>query len=184
MHVIKRYQHIDYDNSSEVFRPYDPRAADVAARVREMIQGEVAGARIEHVGSSAIPGCHGKGPVDLLISYTPGQLEALRTGLEALGFQRQTGIDPFPDERPLYLGMIEHDGDAFRLHVHVIPASSPEVAEQLGFRDRLREDPALVESYVALKRSIAEGDIDDNVDYNRKKEAFIKDVIARVSSGD
>ena len=76
-----------------------------------------------------------------------------RDTLESLGFQRQTSVDPFPEERPLRLGTIEHDGTTFRLHVHVIAADDAEAAELRAFRDRLRADPALLEEYVASKQA-------------------------------
>jgi len=40
------------------------------------------------------------------------------------------------------------------LDVHVISATSPEVAEMRAFRDRLRANSELVAAYVARKRRI------------------------------
>jgi GrpB-like predicted nucleotidyltransferase (UPF0157 family) len=106
---------------------------------------------VEHVGSTSVPGCAGKGIVDLLLVYRDGQLADARDLLDALGFQRQTGRDPFPEERPMRVGSLVHGETAFNLHVHVIAASSPEAQELRGFRDRLRADAALVAAYVAAK---------------------------------
>jgi hypothetical protein len=41
--------------------------------------------------------------------------------------------------------------------VHVVPASSPEVAALRGLRDALCADPVLRRRYVALKRAIVAG---------------------------
>lgn len=177
--VIGQYEYLHYDDPSEVFRPYDPRFPEVAARLAALIQGRMPDARVEHVGSSAIPGCAGKGVIDLLVTYPPGRLAAARDTLDELGFQRQQGRDPFPEERPMRLGTIEHDGDTFRIHAHVIAINDPEAEEQRHFREALRADPALVEEYVASKRAALTRDGLDNIVYNGVKAPFIKKVIGR-----
>jgi GrpB-like predicted nucleotidyltransferase (UPF0157 family) len=174
---IGRYEYFRYDDPSDVFRPWDERAPEVARRVGELIRARMTDAVVEHVGSSAVPGCHGKGVVDLMLLYPPGRLAAARDALDGLGFQRQQGIDPFPEERPLRVGTYDYDGDTFKLHVHVISSASPEAEELLSFRDRLRADPGLVEAYVANKRAVLEAGVPDNIAYNAGKQSFIQGVI-------
>jgi GrpB-like predicted nucleotidyltransferase (UPF0157 family) len=128
---------------------------------------------VEHVGSTSVPGCAGKGVVDLMLVYPDGQLAAARDLLDALGFQRQTGRDPFPQDRPKWQGSLRHDGSAFNLHVHVLAASSPEVQQLRGFRDRLRADAALRAAYVAAKRAILADGCTDPLDYCYRKGEFI-----------
>jgi GrpB-like predicted nucleotidyltransferase (UPF0157 family) len=41
-------------------------------------------------------------------------------------------------------GAFRHRPTDYRVHVHVVPASSPEVAAMRGFRDALRADPLLL----------------------------------------
>lgn len=177
--VIGHYEYLHYDDASEVFRPYDPRFPEVAERLATLIQAKMPDARVEHVGSTAIPGCAGKGIIDLLVTYPLGRLAAARDALDELGFQRQQGRDPFPEERPLRLGTIEHDGETFRIHAHVIAAGDSETLEQLHFRDTLRADPALVEEYVVNKRAALTRDGLDNIVYNEVKAPFIRKVIGR-----
>ncbi|MCC6792219.1 MAG: GrpB family protein [Thermomicrobiales bacterium] len=175
--TIGVYEYIDYGNAAEVYRPYDPRFPEVAARLIALIEANAPGVRVEHVGSSAIPGCAGKGVIDLLARYPAGGLAAARDTIDALGFQRQANRDPFPEERPLRVGTIEHDGDRFRIHVHVIAAGDAEAIEQIGFRDALRADPELLAEYDALKRQVVAAGVVDNVAYNQGKEAFIRRVL-------
>src|SRR5438552_15691600 len=87
-----------YHNSPAVFRGYDPRAAEVAQKIGELITTQLLTLIVEHVGSTAVPGCAGKGIVDLMVLYPERQLEAARDALYALGFQRQTTRDPFPED--------------------------------------------------------------------------------------
>jgi GrpB-like predicted nucleotidyltransferase (UPF0157 family) len=152
---------------------HDPRAAEVARRVAELVEPLLPGALVEHVGSTSVPGCAGKGVVDLMLAYPDGALAAARDVLDALGFQRQAGRDPFPEERPMRVGAVEHGGATFLLHVHVIAAASPEAGELRRFRDTLRGDAALVAAYVAAKRAILAAGTTDQVDYSIRKGDFV-----------
>jgi GrpB-like predicted nucleotidyltransferase (UPF0157 family) len=158
---------------------YDPRAPLAAQQVAALITARRPDVVVEHFGSTAVPGCAGKGVVDLMLLYPAGLLEAAKRVLADLGFQPQSTRDPFPEERPMRLGAIEHDGTTFRLHVHVLAADSPEVAELRAFRDRLRVDPQLRAAYVARKREILRAGITDTVDYSIAKGEFCAEVVGR-----
>src|SRR6266700_2240044 len=75
---------------------YDPLAPDVAARVGALIEAAAPWARVEHIGSTAIPGCAGKGIVDLVALYPRGKLAATRRAVDGLGFQPQRAGHEFP----------------------------------------------------------------------------------------
>jgi len=146
-----------------------------------LIEPHLPGAWVEHVGSTSVPGCAGKGVVDLMLVYPDGQLEATRDLLDALGFQRQGTRDPFPEERPMRTGSLTHEGATFNLHVHVIAASSPEVLVLRGFRDRLRADAALVAAYVAAKKAILADGCTDPIDYCYRKGEFVTEALRQVN---
>lgn len=169
-----------YEREEVVYRPHDPRAADVARCVGEAVREHLPEVKVEHVGSTAIPGCAGKGVVDLMIPVLPEQLEPVKALLEALGFQRQVtppGHEPWPESRPMRVGSLEHEGTRFKLHVHVIPADSPEVETQRRFRDRLSADPVLRDAYVARKREILSEGVTNTGDYSLAKDTFIRGVL-------
>jgi GrpB-like predicted nucleotidyltransferase (UPF0157 family) len=147
--------------------------------VAALIEPRVSGAVVEHIGSTSVPGCAGKGVVDLMLLYPEGSLGAARDVLDALGFQRQSTRDPWPEERPMRIGSLVHDGTAFNLHVHVIAAGSPEVQELRRFRDGLRAAPNLVAAYVAAKRAILAEGITDTVDYCIRKGEFVTAALQR-----
>lgn len=168
-----------YLNAPAACLNYDSRAPLVAQQVAALIAARLPDVIVEHIGSTAVPGCAGKGVVDLMLLYPPGRLAAAKRVLVDLGFQPQSTRDPFPEERPMRLGAIEHDGTTFRLHVHVLAADSPEVAELRAFRDRLRVDPQLRAAYVARKREILRAGISDTVDYSIAKGDFCVEVVGR-----
>lgn len=155
-------------------RPWNPLAPDVAARIIAMTARRLPDTAVEHVGSSAVPGCDGKGYIDLIIhSRDATHLAAINAALFALGFQRQRNRDPFPEDRPMRTGTVTHEGETFLIHVHVIHVNAREATSMQEFRDRLRADPALVQEYVAAKRTILDSGVRDGGEYAASKGRFI-----------
>jgi GrpB-like predicted nucleotidyltransferase (UPF0157 family) len=154
-------------------KEYDPRYAQAAQLVAGGLEGLMPGVRVEHIGSTAVPGCAGKGIVDLMLIYKEGMLETVKRALDEMGFQHQSTRDPFPEDRPMRLGSIEFDETVFRVHIHVISADSPEADGLRRFRDRLRADSVLRDAYVARKREIILAGVVDSVDYCIKKGSFV-----------
>jgi GrpB-like predicted nucleotidyltransferase (UPF0157 family) len=163
-----------------VVRQADARAPEVARRVAALIAAKRPGAVAEHVGSSAVPGLAGKNTIDLLLPTPPDEIPDVTRDLVELGFQRQAVATAFPPTRPMLQGVIPHDDTSFRVHVHVVPASSPEVAAMRGFRDALLVDPALRAEYAALKRAIVAGGTVDSVAFSKAKHAYIVAVLERL----
>ena len=168
----------EYAAPAPAFRESDPAAAEVARALAEAITACDGRLRVEHVGSSSVPGLGGKGYVDLLVLYPDGALDVAKQALAALGFQHQRGRDPWPETRPMRVGQVEHAGRSYPVHAHVVAANAGEVAELLTFRDRLRADGALQRSYETEKRRILAGGVLDGVDYAEKKSTFVRRVLA------
>ncbi len=165
-----------YQKQPAVMQPWDARAPVAARHLIAMINAANPQVRVEHVGSTALAGCAGKGVIDLLMMYPSGSqdLARARATLDALGFQRQSSRDPFPEERPMRVGGYAHEGGLFRIHAHVVAASALEEEDFLAFRDALRNDHALMEAYLAEKRAILVEGIMDSLDYSVRKGGFIQ----------
>ena len=163
-----------------VVRDANAAAPEVARRVAELIAKQRPGAVAEHVGSSAVPGLAGKGTVDLLLPTPTEEIPAVTEDLLALGFQRQAVATAFPPTRPMLQGVIRHGDTSFRVHVHVVPADSPEVAALRGFRDALLADRGLRREYEQLKRSIVDSGTVDSVAFSKAKHAWIVAALERL----
>ena len=150
----------------------DPHAAEVAGRLISLIASSWPAIPAEHVGSSAVPGLAGKNIIDLLMAAAPADIEAITAALLNCGFQLQSP-SAFPASRPMLWGSFRHESADYRVHVHVVPASSVEVAAMRGFRDALRADPHLRRQYAALKRAIVAGGPVDPVAFTRAKHDWI-----------
>jgi GrpB-like predicted nucleotidyltransferase (UPF0157 family) len=159
-------------------RDYDPLAAEVAQVIGKQIAASLPAVTVEHIGSTAVPGCAGKGIVDLMVVYPDGQLSVVKRTLADLGFQRQRVGHILPETRPMRVGALEYHGRTFPLHVHVIASTSSEVEDLRRFRERLQRDPALMSAYVAWKRAIVDAGVSDRALYTRQKSVFVEAALA------
>jgi GrpB-like predicted nucleotidyltransferase (UPF0157 family) len=130
-----------------------------------------------------VPGLAGKGIIDLLLAAEPAHILAITKALPGLGFQPQVPA-AFPPTRPMLWGTFRHGATEYGVHVHVVPAGSPEVAAMRGFRDALRADPRLRRRYAALKRAIAADGPTDPVAFTKAKHDWIAVTLAQLSLAD
>jgi GrpB-like predicted nucleotidyltransferase (UPF0157 family) len=160
----------------------DPYAPEAASCLIALIAARWPGAPAEHVGSSAVPGLAGKNIIDLLLAAEPAHIPAVTQILLELGFQPQIPA-AFPATRPMLWGAFRHRATDYRVHVHVVPASSPEVAAMRGFRDALRADPRLRRQYAALKQTIVSGGPIDPVAFTKAKHDWIVAALGQLGLG-
>lgn len=156
---------LPYDREPAAARPWNPLAPAAAAHLIALLQAAHLGLHVEHIGSSAIPGCDGKGILDLmLLRRSEDELVQVRDLLAHLGFQPQHGPRPWPESRPCRVGSIWFAGEQFRIHAHLLPHDSPEVDRLRHFRDWLTQDDDARATYIAAKRDItADGEMDPDV---------------------
>lgn len=163
----------EYVTGGAVLQAWDGDAVTVARLVAERIAGGSVVVGVEHVGSTAVAGCGGKGVVDLAVLYDAVELEVVKEMLRGMGFQRQPHADPFAESRPMLVGSVEYGGRWFGVHVHVLEKGCAEAVELVRFRDRLREDGELAERYVRVKKEIVDSGVTDSLEYCRRKGRFI-----------
>lgn len=167
-----------YTPRAAEYLPYDSEAPRVAALIVEEMLEAGKDLTVEHIGSTAVPGCWGKGIIDLVVLYRDGQLESTRDTLDGLGFQRQIGAESFPESRPMRVGSIEYLGRTYQVHAHVVAAGSSEARDLLRFRDLLRRNVSLLRAYEMEKRAILARGITLSADYSKAKGDFIHRVLA------
>ena len=128
--------------------------------------------RIEHVGSTAVPGLVAKPVIDLQVSVPDvADEQAYRPGLESLDLvlrAREPGHRFF---RP-------PAGAPRTVHVHVCGRGSLWEREHLLFRDQLRARPDLAAAYAHLKHDLVRTVGADREAYAEGKSDFIRHVIA------
>jgi 5-(carboxyamino)imidazole ribonucleotide synthase len=152
---------------------------DVARRVAELVAARRPDLTVEHIGSTAVEGLPGKGIVDLSIEAEPGDIPAIVEMLYDLGFQPQPGPDPWPPRRPMPVGSLEHDGERFRIHLHVQPRGG-DFLRDIAFRDLLRSDPEVRQQYADLKLGITAAGPVDGFRYTHSKTTWILGMYRRL----
>ena len=162
-----------YPRQPVELQEYDPLAPAAAQHVVELIEAHIPRVKVEHIGSTAVPGCAGRGVIDLMILYSHEPVEPILAVLDQLGFQWVRRSNALPDEWPKGAGAIQYQGRLFRLHIHVQPSDHPSVAEKRAFRDRLRSEPELRAKYMAHKRAILDSGITDPIKYTSAKADFV-----------
>ena len=168
---------ITYPREPVKFQKYDALALEVARLVSDIIQVAIPEVLVEHIGSTAIPGCAGRGVIDLMILYDSTPLEPILVGLEDLGFQWVQRSYKTAEDWPKGLGAISFQGELFRLHIHVQNSNEPTVSEKRAFRDKLRGDADLCAAYMAHKQVILAAGIDDPIRYTAAKAEFVQQVL-------
>lgn len=171
-----------YERRQAAVRPWDARALDVATRVIAIIEAAWPDLNVEHIGSTAVPGLPGKGIVDLGTEADPADIPAITAAMYALGFGPQPGPAPWPPTRPMHVGSVMADGVKYRIHFHVHPRGTGDLAKDLFFRDALRADPSLLEGYARTKREIVDragGPLDGAI-YQAEKGGWILDTYDRL----
>ncbi len=168
-----------YPRKPVEFQHYDARAPEVARYVTGLIQAAIPEVTVEHIGSTAVPDCAGRGVVDLMILYTQPPVEPILVSLETLGFQWVQRNPALPDDWPKGAGAVDYQGHLFRLHIHVQPRDHPTVAEKRAFRDRLRGDPELRAAYMAHKQAILASGTSEPIAYTAAKADFVQQALAK-----
>ncbi len=154
---------------------HDPAWSERFETLRRLLSPVLAGidARIEHVGSTSVPGLAAKPVIDadiLLqdVSDLPGVIAALESlGYRHLGDLGITGREAF-----------RHPSPPFRHNLYAAAADALPIRNHLAFRDALRADSALRDEYAALKRRLA-ATCDDMDSYVEGKTALIVRVLER-----
>jgi GrpB-like predicted nucleotidyltransferase (UPF0157 family) len=151
------------------------RAAAESARLAQAIGATLI--RIEHVGSTSIPGIVAKPTIDLMpIVRSLAELDARQQQVEGLGYvwRGEFGI---PGRR--YCIREEQRRRLFHVHCHQV--DHPEIARTLVFRDYLQAHADEARIYEALKRGAAAAHPDDTLAYSHAKSDWIRACIGRAT---
>jgi GrpB-like predicted nucleotidyltransferase (UPF0157 family) len=150
---------------------HDPAWEELAAaeigRI-EVAVGEGA-VRVEHVGSTSVPGLAAKPIVDLQLSVVDIGARELYVGpLEGLGYL----FAPDPDSPDFhFFGKPAERPRTF--HLHVCVAGSEHERRHLAVRDYLRADPEEAARYGERKRDLVARHPEDRLAYIERKDEYV-----------
>ena len=132
--------------------------------------------RIDHVGSTSVPGLAAKPVIDVQVSVPDVEDEsAYVTAIESVGVAFRSRDDAHRYFRPA--------GDRPRVvQIHVCPTGSAWERDHLLFRDFLRSHAESADAYGRLKCMLAAEYRDDRIAYNEAKTNFILDTADRAEA--
>jgi GrpB-like predicted nucleotidyltransferase (UPF0157 family) len=153
---------------------YDPawpqRAAVEIGRIAPAL-GPLA-LRVEHIGSTSVPGLAAKPILDFLV-VVDALDRAYVEPLERLGYQ----FTPFADSPHRHFFGRPPERPRTH-HVHVVAAGTHEERTHLAFRDHLRTHPEAAREYAAAKRVAATAHPTDIFAYTDAKAAIVERIEA------
>jgi GrpB-like predicted nucleotidyltransferase (UPF0157 family) len=156
-------------------REYDPEWPRLyereEGRIRSVLGDRVA--RIEHAGSTSVPGLPAKPIVDIVLEVPDSAEEASYVPeLEAAGY-RVTIREPEWFEHRVF------KGPDTNVNLHTFTAGCEEVDRMLLFRDHLRANAADRELYATAKRELATHDWKYVQQYAEAKTAVVQEIAER-----
>lgn len=157
---------------------YDPTWPAQFAQHAAAIAGALGGGalRIEHIGSTSVPGLIAKAKVDILLVVANSADEpAYRPSMERAGYQFRIR-EPQWHEHRLF------SPPQRNANIHVVSEGCPEIDRWLSFRDRLRSNTEDRDLYARTKRDLARRPWRDTDAYAAAKSEVIEGIIARARS--
>ena len=169
------------DETPITIAEYDPEWATLFGQEQEQLQpwlGEYT-ARIEHVGSTAVPGLKAKPIIDITAVVTDvaglwGDVDKLNA---VLGYE----LSHIPSDH-LFLQRTDAAGQLYNLHL--IRDSNGVWESDLLFREYLRANPDVRDEYGRVKREAAEAHPNNIAAYNNAKADFIESLLEQARADD
>ena len=157
---------------------YDPAWPELyameAARVRRVLGDRVT--RLEHAGSTSVPGLPAKKIIDMVLEVADSADEpAYAPALEAVGYVLRIR-EPDWFEHRLF------KGPDTNVNLHTFSAGCPETGRMLLFRDWLRANAADRDYYAATKRELARRDWKYVQQYADAKSGVVAEIMARATA--
>jgi GrpB-like predicted nucleotidyltransferase (UPF0157 family) len=152
--------------------PHDPGWADLYERTAGEIHGVLGSSalRIDHVGSTSVPGIVAKPVIDVRVLVERYDPEAVYTAaLSSLGF----AYDHRDEGHVLFKGTRERT----RFNVHVVQKNEPDANAMVVFRDYLRTHPDEARRYEELKVGLAERHRGGDA-YASAKSSYVAEVLS------
>jgi GrpB-like predicted nucleotidyltransferase (UPF0157 family) len=159
---------------------YDPEWPRLYEREEERIRTVLGDRviRIDHVGSTSVPGLPAKPLIDVALEVPDSADEAAYVpALEASGYNLRIREPDWFEHRLL-------KGPDADVNIHVFTAGCEEVDRMIRFRDWLGEHAAERELYAERKRELAGRDWKYMQQYADAKTAVVDEIMARASGED
>jgi GrpB-like predicted nucleotidyltransferase (UPF0157 family) len=122
-----------------------PRIEEIFDELSHRLRSMLPNSRIEHVGSSSIPGTISKGDLDIFVGVSPLEFEQSISLVQSIGFYEKS--DTMRTESLRMMVTDEYQED---VAIQIV-SNGTEFECFIDFRDKMRSNPELVSKYNELK---------------------------------
>jgi GrpB-like predicted nucleotidyltransferase (UPF0157 family) len=154
---------------------YDPHWPALYEREADRVRAALGrkALRIEHIGSTSVPGLAAKPIIDMLLAVTDsGKETEYVPELEAAGYALRIREANWHEHRMF-------KGPDTEINLHVFSFGCPEIGRMLMFRDRLCKTAADRDLYARSKLALAQKEWKYVQNYADAKTAVIEEILAR-----
>ena len=160
--------------------PYDRSWPSLFTKERALVLGVAGGwiDRVEHVGSTAVPGLAAKPVVDLMAGLRfMTDVERCVGPLVEPGYSYWAeGAEP---HHRLFVRFVDETMTARTHNLHLVEVGGAYWRDRLLFRDHLRENPETARAYARFKHRLARQYRDDREAYTAAKSDFVCEIVRR-----
>lgn len=157
----------------QTFRPYDPAWPSKFEAVAAILRKALPDAKIEHYGSTAVPGLGGRPILDIQVAVPDAHdRKHYEPALKRLGYARFVPPDLVPLAEAGMINYVPADGSN-TVHLAVSTLGGFHQVRQLAVRDYLRSSPGEAEAYAEVKKQAAVAAAGVRQRYGAAKAAFV-----------
>jgi GrpB-like predicted nucleotidyltransferase (UPF0157 family) len=162
------------------YKPYDQNLPDIFQLIKGLIHQELPGIRIEHVGSTSVPGIGGRNAIDIAIPASESEHESIKAKLYKIGFNDS----PWQHYIPLLVGLIDYQDKTYPILLYVLSPDSPVFKGWLKYRDYMRIHPEDAQAYDNEKQKNIKAGAVKTDDYQKAKTPFIISMVQKIEQSD
>ena len=166
-------------NNTVYLADYDPDWPLIFAQLAQEIQQVLGNTiyRLEHVGSTSVPGLAAKPIIDMVLAVLSSADEAAYVPqLESLGYGLRIREPDWYEHRVLKLKKPQ-------VNLHVFSSGCEEIDRMIAFRDWLRSHPNDKHLYETTKRTLSQQTWKYIQNYADAKSAVVQEIMGRAHSG-
>lgn len=157
------------------FNKYSEKYKQVFNKEKSKLKKIFPRAKIEHVGSTSIPGLGGKGIIDIAIKTPRNKLNQFMKKLEKLRYEPNLK-HPVDDRRAFLQKRIKYGGKERRIHIHLV-IDNKFWNSFIVFRDYLRNHDEERDTYARIKKEATKHAKGKGKKYRDYKESFLKRIL-------
>lgn len=132
------------------FVKYSPKYKTLFRKEKNILKSLFPKYKIEHVGSTSVPGLGGKGIIDIAIVVPQNKINSSLHLLEKNGFEYK--VKPLDKKRKFLQKIVNYRKKQRRVHIHLTSKNSIIWKSLIELRNYLRQNKGAVKRYSKIKK--------------------------------